>query len=326
MSTNYSRKDKGLVGYFFFGTPFLVLTDIDMAKQVFIKDFDHFTDRRKIEVGHEYLDNMLFVLAGERWKHMRSVVSPVFTSGKLKAMSKLINRVGADMVRYVENLAKDCQEVEGRDLAGRFTTQSIATSGFGIDSSAFDDKKSEKILKMARQFSGADISPSRILKGLVVLTLPRIAKALKIESFDRESLEFFADIVRQTVASREGQEGKRNDMVDLLTEALRGEADVDPEAELEVAKPAKVSALKPDEVVTALISNLMLLLFAGMETTSTVLAACMYCLAKDSRVQGLLFQEICQALEDDGELDYNGIQARFCLLPPFHTISIRDKV
>ena len=90
-----------------------------------------------------------------------------------------------------------------------------------------------------------------------------------------------------------------------------------------MAKPAKVSAVKPDEMETALISNLVLLLFAGMETTSTVLAACMYCLAKDTRVQSALFQEISEALGGGGELDYNGIQARFCLLPPPHTLSMK---
>ena len=74
---------------------------------------------------------------------------------------------------------------------------------------------------MARQFSGADITVSRMMKGLVVLVMPRIAKALGIESFDRESLEFFADVVKQAVESR--KEKRRNDMVDLLTEALRGE-------------------------------------------------------------------------------------------------------
>ena len=115
--------------------------------------------------------------------------------------------------------------------------------GFGIDSSAFDDEKSEKIRKMARQFSGADITASRMLKGLIVMVMPRIAKALRIESFDRESLEFFADIVKQTVKSRKEEKTKRNDMVDLLSEALRGEADAEAqlqvESELEVAKPSR---------------------------------------------------------------------------------------
>ena len=117
------------MGYFFFWTPYLVLTDLDLTKHIFIKDFDHFTDRRKIEVGHEYLDKIMFMLAGEPWREMRSVVSPVFTSGKLKAMSCTIDRVGSELAAYVEKLASDCEDVNARDLASRFTTQSIATAG-----------------------------------------------------------------------------------------------------------------------------------------------------------------------------------------------------
>ena len=61
-----------------------------------------------------------------------------------------------------------------------------------------------------------------------------------------------------------------------------------------------------------LISNLMLLLFAGMDTTSTILAACMHCLAKNPRVQNKLYTEISEALLD-GELNYNDVQECFRL-------------
>ena len=60
-----------------------------------------------------------------------------------------------------------------------------------------------------------------------------------------------------------------------------------------------------------LISNLMLLLFAGMDTTSTILAACMHCLATNPRVQDRLYEEITEALLN-GELNNNRLQV--CLL------------
>ncbi len=37
---------------------------------------------------------MLTMLKGDKWKQVRSILSPVFTSGKLKAMEPLINKVG----------------------------------------------------------------------------------------------------------------------------------------------------------------------------------------------------------------------------------------
>ena len=71
----------------------VALFDMDLIKSVFIKDFDHFTDRRDISMGSKYNENMLSNLNGDKWKRMRRLVSPVFTTGKLRGMVPLIDRV-----------------------------------------------------------------------------------------------------------------------------------------------------------------------------------------------------------------------------------------
>ena len=90
--------DKPFVGmYGLLGTsPNLVINDLELAKRVLIKDFDHFVDRRSLDMAPEankYLTNMLTQLSGDKWKSMRSTISPVFTSGKLKGFVPLIEKV-----------------------------------------------------------------------------------------------------------------------------------------------------------------------------------------------------------------------------------------
>jgi cytochrome P450 family 6 len=93
-----------MVGYYTFGTPTLLVNDLDIAKQILIKDFDHFADRRDMTFSesdsstNKYWNNQLLVLEGEKWRKMRSAISPVFTSGKLKGMSKLINKVKIETI------------------------------------------------------------------------------------------------------------------------------------------------------------------------------------------------------------------------------------
>ena len=95
-----------MFGYHAFGKRLLVINDLDMAKQIIIKDFDSFLDRRTLYyIGHEYFNNMLVFLEGESWKEMRAITSPVFTSGKLKNMTKLIIEAGKDFAKHVEKLA-----------------------------------------------------------------------------------------------------------------------------------------------------------------------------------------------------------------------------
>jgi hypothetical protein len=80
--------------YWPFGTPVLVIRDLELAKNVMIKDFNHFVDRRQVEVNrksNKYF--MLTMMTGERWKTMRNILLPVFTSEKLKNMMPIIHNV-----------------------------------------------------------------------------------------------------------------------------------------------------------------------------------------------------------------------------------------
>ena len=61
--------DSLVVGYYMnFGQPILLIRDQDIAKRIGIKDFDHFTDRRELELDKEenkIFMNMLISLSGK---------------------------------------------------------------------------------------------------------------------------------------------------------------------------------------------------------------------------------------------------------------------
>ena len=91
-------KNEPIVGYYGIlgSSPTLVINDLDIAKRILIKDFDHFIDRRQLDLAEEpnkYLMNMLTTMTGDKWKAMRSLISPVFTSGKLKGFVPRIEHV-----------------------------------------------------------------------------------------------------------------------------------------------------------------------------------------------------------------------------------------
>ncbi len=78
------------------GTRTFVVRDMDIVRKILIKDFDHFVDRRTFNVNsksNKYFLNMLTSMKGEKWKEMRAIMSPVFTSGKLKSMLPIIHKV-----------------------------------------------------------------------------------------------------------------------------------------------------------------------------------------------------------------------------------------
>jgi hypothetical protein len=75
------------VGSFEGQTPVILTADPEFIKSVMIKDFQYFVNRRVFEpLAVEPADKFLTVLKDDEWKNVRSIVSSVFTSGKLKSV------------------------------------------------------------------------------------------------------------------------------------------------------------------------------------------------------------------------------------------------
>lgn len=86
-------KRKGLkyVGFYLFTKPALVVVDLDLAKSVLITDYQHFTDHG-VYCNEEVdpINAHLFTYHGEKWKKLRTKLSPAFTSEKLKRMLPIL--------------------------------------------------------------------------------------------------------------------------------------------------------------------------------------------------------------------------------------------
>ena len=66
-------------------SPALNVADVDMIKEITVKQFSKFTDRREAQgLGTGAFERTIMRLTGEHWKHVRSQISGAFTSGKLK--------------------------------------------------------------------------------------------------------------------------------------------------------------------------------------------------------------------------------------------------
>lgn len=77
-------KSKGLKGGGIFALfkPIYVVVDIDLAKHILQKDFNHFINHgRKFDKDHEPLSGHLFNLENDEWKNLRTKLTPTFTSG-----------------------------------------------------------------------------------------------------------------------------------------------------------------------------------------------------------------------------------------------------
>jgi hypothetical protein len=101
--------DKPYVGIFSFDKPFLLIRDLKLVKNILVKDFHIFMDRTiSVEETLEPLfANDLAVLKGQIWRHLRTNLNPVFTSGKLKKMFYLVDTCSKELADCLNRATAD---------------------------------------------------------------------------------------------------------------------------------------------------------------------------------------------------------------------------
>lgn len=72
-----------------------------------VRDFEHFMDRQTLGLSNSpYFNNMLINIKGQWWKNLRALMTPTFSSGKLKAMQILVEQCGQQLGTFLQNESK----------------------------------------------------------------------------------------------------------------------------------------------------------------------------------------------------------------------------
>ena len=120
-------------GYFKpLGAPVLVIKDIDLAKKIMIKHFDHFVDRNFLNLNPKanFHPSMWLVnLKGEKWRANRNLLTPMFTSSKLKAIMPLMHQAGKKLTTYLGSM----ENVDCKDVFHRFSAEVLGNLGCGVE-------------------------------------------------------------------------------------------------------------------------------------------------------------------------------------------------
>ena len=160
-------------------------------------------------------------MKGEKWKKVRSMMSGVFTSGKLKMMSHFIVQSADNMEDYVASLELKGEEFEVRDLVTKFNLDAFASAGFGFEQNSFKEPDNV-FFKMAMTMIGAPGYSSGwdMVRMIFIMTFPGFSKLVGIPNFPMKPLLFFSDIVERTYEQRINSGVKRNDIIDVCIEEM----------------------------------------------------------------------------------------------------------
>lgn len=284
------HRDAKYIGVFDFMQPVFMLREHDLIKSVTIKNSDSFIDRWSF-VDHKldpFFGGNLLTRTGERWKQSRALLSPAFTSSKMKFMCELIVPCARKVIDYLFELSdSEKKMLDTRELFARYATDVIATCAFGLKVDSVNNPKNN-FYTIGK--SAANLSGIMTIKFFIARSFPNVAKWLKVKFFDDRVVNFFESIIGNTVNTRDTKGIVRPDMIQLMMNARDSSND----------------NLKLD--ITEMTAQAFMFFFGGFDSTTTQLCVIAHELAINPEVQKKLQKEIDKVMEkNEGKLNYDEI-------------------
>uniref|UniRef100_A0A914XLL0 Uncharacterized protein n=1 Tax=Plectus sambesii TaxID=2011161 RepID=A0A914XLL0_9BILA len=258
--------------------------------------------------GGRVTSNILGILEGDHWKNVRTTITPAFTTGKMKNMVPIFNDCMKIFGEIATEYTNSGKPMDLKKLCGGFALDVIAKSAFGMDIDAQRGNSSSPFIKYAFELLNiTPVDPKIMILLLFPNTIQLLEKIFKFQYFFAEGDEFFKNLLHAMIEERQKIPKKTNpDFMQLLLNAMR-----DPEGEMEVDKEiaheetASGKRVKLTEL--EIMSQLLIFLLAGYETTATTLHFALYMLAMHPEVQDKLVDEIHEVIGQTDEILYEHI-------------------
>nr|CAH7721220.1 unnamed protein product [Callosobruchus chinensis] len=282
--------------------PTLMIRDPELIKTICVKDFDHFSNHRTFvpEDVDPLFGKNLFALKGtlsadQRWRDMRAVLSPSFTSSKMRGMFLLMSDCAEKWVQFFLNKNQEVIDVNLKDSLTRYTNDVIATCAFGIEVDSLNNPDNI-FYTMGRRATDFN-SLSRRLKFMGYFIVPWLYRLLKISFFEEDIKEFFYKLVDDTIRVREEKGIVRPDMINLLMEARK------------VPTPITGKSSAPMKITNEdIASQVMIFFFGGFDSTATTMCFVAHELVENPDVQSKLREEIMETkAQCKGKLSYEAL-------------------
>lgn len=157
------------------------------------------------------MSNMTTMIYGSKWKRTRTLLTPTFSTGKLKKMVTLMNLCLEDAMEELDRVCVKSSCFDPKHFWSCYNMDLIAKCCFGSSLNAHTDKDNVILRNFIEFFAG------NMPKLLMITLLPDwCVKLLKLTLFPKKNLEFFRDLTLRLIENRKNSEDKMNDFLQIL--------------------------------------------------------------------------------------------------------------
>ncbi|KAL5280672.1 hypothetical protein ACFFRR_004594 [Megaselia abdita] len=279
----YNSGKSSIVGMFESTSPIFLMKTPELARQIFIKDFNHFVDHRKFFHDGGLFEETLIQLEGEKWKDMRSTLSPAYTGNKMRGMFELIKEIAQQASKYLKENELD-KDVNLKDFCSRFANDVIASTAFGFQIDSMKDRNNE-FFKMGQEVT--TFNTWDVIKFFLLGSFNKMSKLFGLSLLTKRQNDYYMNLVLGAMKNRSENNIFRPDMINMLMEVRGGSSE------------HKSHHNWTDKEIVA---QCFIFFFAGFDTVSTTLSFAGHELMINPEVQEKLKEEIKEVHESlDGK-------------------------
>ncbi|KFU86670.1 Cytochrome P450 3A24, partial [Chaetura pelagica] len=262
--------------------PVMAVLDPTLIKTILVKEcYGIFTNRRNFGLNG-ILESALNVAEDDQWKRIRTVLSPTFTSGRLKEMFHIINLYGEKLVKNIEKKVANDESLNMKDIFGAYSMDVVTSTSFSVNIDSLNNPTDPFVTNIKKFLKFSFLSPIFMFLVLFPFITPVLEK-MNVTFLPSEVMVFFKNVFQKMREERD--KGSSMDRVDFLQLMIESQNSHDSSKSAETNLDKSLS----DEEILA---QALIFVFAGYETTSSTLSYISYKLATHPDVQQQLQDEI----------------------------------
>ncbi|XP_070556758.1 cytochrome P450 3A8-like isoform X2 [Ptychodera flava] len=297
--------------------PVLEVVDPEMCKQICVKHFTSFYNRRRFPLESKPFNHALTALVNQHWKNKRNTLTPAFSGAKMRFMTPIVNNAADTMIRILGKHSKEGKPVQCKEVFGGYVIDSIGSAGFGVDVNSQEQPDHPFVKHVKEAFVFDFFNPVLLAVFLFPFVSP-ILNWLNIGLIPQRIINYFVNLTETTVEMRKKHDPseKRVDFLQQMLDAREvydqyvkeNEADED-ENGVQLVRDGKSDTHDFHKGFTndELLAQSLTFFVAGYETTSTMMNFLAYSMATNPDVQEKLCAEIDDVMANYDEVTYDAV-------------------
>lgn len=196
--------------------PTAIAMDLDLIKNVLIKDFNCFRNR-----GFYYnptddpISANFMHIRDDEWKHLKQKLNPTFTGSKIKSMFEVLIEKSDNAVKTIERESAS-GSIEAKGLMYRFACDIMGSVLFGVDCDSLKDKTTDLYGMSLRSMNSYSALETNFLE-----KFSSLARFFHFKQTPEDLSKSFFNFIKSVVEHRtQSKHPKRVDLMNLLMAAV----------------------------------------------------------------------------------------------------------